>query len=318
MKIISIDVSKNSLDLLHGEDPEKSVSSHLENNPQALQEFLKQYPNLSPADWVVVLESTGDYHRTPAIFFLNHGFTVKLLNPILTKQFTRGTIRKTKTDKKDAKVIMKLALAGEGDIISLDELNNTSKELMRLSHFLTKLKTQLKLKLQSVEAKALAGEEAGEEINELINRMQEIVERLDGEAIKEANEQVNFIDSIPGFSAKLSQIVINECGDIRRFKSANVLVAFAGLAPKITQSGHSLNHTGKLTKRGSSFLRYALFLAARVAWRYDQELYDYYEKKRKEGRSFTEAIVIIARKLLHRIYAVVKDQRFYILSSRLT
>lgn len=311
MNVIAIDVSKSTLDILYGESPKLALALKIDNSPQSLNQFLTTRSELNPKNDLVIMESTGDYFRTPAIFFLNHGFKVKILNPILTKEVTRATIRKIKTDKKDAEKIMKLGLEGEGNEINLEELNNPAKELLRLSHFLTKLKTQLKLKLQSVQLRDIAGKESEQELMGLIERMQDIVKRLDSKAIESQNEQVKFIDSIPGLSKKLSQIIVAEFGDISQFKDANALVAYAGLDPKISQSGKSLNHHGRLTKRGPAMLRYALYLAARVAWRHDQDLYNYYEKKRKEGRSFTEATCMIARKLLHRIYVVVKEQRFY-------
>jgi transposase len=300
---------KNTLDMLAGDNPNNSVHMKIENNNSALTDYVENHI-LNPKNCTVFLESTGDYHRTPTIFFLRKGFKVKILNPILTKQFTNATIRKKKTDKTDTEIIMKLALAGEGDEITLEEINNPTKELLRLSHFLVKLRTQLKLKLQSVKHKDLAGEVVEDELLNLIDRMTEIVESLDAEALQEKDEQVNLVDSIPGFSAKLSQILISECGDLTKYKNANALVAYAGLDPKIKQSGNSTSY-GRLTKRGPRFLRYALFLAARVAWRYDPDLYNYYEKKRGEGRSFTETICMIARKLLHRAYVVVKEQRSY-------
>ena len=293
MNIIAIDVSKNTLDLLIGENPQKAKAWKIENSNEALEELLQK--EIVSEDSEVVMESTGDYHRTASIFFLKKGFKVKILNPILTKQYTNTTIRKIKTDKTDAEKIMKLALEGEGGEITLEGLNNPSKELLRLSHFMTKLKTQLKLKLESVQTKGLIKEEPIDDMMEIIDRMEEIVKNLDGEAIEDMDDQSKLIDTIPGFSAKLSQIIVSECGDITRFKDANALVAYAGLDPKITQSGHSVHSTGRLTKRGSKFLRYALFLAARVAWRYDAQLYEYYEKKRGEGRSFTETICIISR-----------------------
>lgn len=314
MNIIAIDVSKDTLDILSGKSPQDSLHEKIANTPEALEQYLarQQY---TPEQWTVVMESTGDYHRTPAIFFLEKGFCVKVLNPLLTNQFTRATIRKIKTDKTDAEKIMKLGFAGEGDVVSLDQFSNITKELLRLSHFLTKLKTKLKLKSQSLDRKKLIDQGTEDELQELMERIQDIIERVDTNALEEENSQREYIDSIPGFSAKLSQIVLSECGDITRFKDAKALVAYAGLDPKVKQSGSSLHSFGRLTKRGSDFLRYALFLAARVAWRYDPELYNYYQKKRAEGRSFTETICMIARKLLHRIYVVVNEQRPYVLRS---
>ena len=156
MNIIAIDVSKNTLDLLIGENPQKAKAWKIENSNEALEELLQK--EIVSEDSEVVMESTGDYHRTASIFFLKKGFKVKILNPILTKQYTNTTIRKIKTDKTDAEKIMKLALEGEGGEITLEGLNNPSKELLRLSHFMTKLKTQLKLKLESVQTKGLIKE----------------------------------------------------------------------------------------------------------------------------------------------------------------
>ena len=68
-----------------------------------------------------------------------------------------------------------------------------------------------------------------------------------------------------------------------RFKSGKQLVAYAGLDPKVKQSGASLAHNTAITKRGSPYLRRAFFIAASVAQRYDPDLKAYYEKKRAEG-----------------------------------
>lgn len=310
MKVIAIDVSKDTLDISFGESPQGLQYQKIKNDGHALKSFIEKNEFKSD-EWTVVMESTGDYHRLAALFFLDNSFLVKIINPILTKQFTRATIRKSKTDKIDSENIWKLAVAGEGDEVSVDALNNSSKELLRVSHFLTKLKTKIKLKLQSVERKNLVEEDLKEELFTLIDQIQELIQKVDGKALEEQSEQRNLIDSIPGFSTKLSQIVLTECGDISRFENVKKFIAYSGFDPRNIQSGSSLNASGHITKRGPSFLRYALFLAARAAYRYDRELNEYYEKKRGEGRSFKEVMCMIARKLLTRIYTVIKEQRPY-------
>ncbi|PIT98232.1 MAG: hypothetical protein COT71_01670 [Candidatus Andersenbacteria bacterium CG10_big_fil_rev_8_21_14_0_10_54_11] len=90
------------------------------------------------------------------------------------------------------------------------------------------------------------------------------------------------------------------------------MVAYAGLDPRIKQSGSKLNTTGRLTKRGSPMLRHALYVAANVARRFDPELNAYYLKKREEGRRHAEVLCIIARKLLYRIHAVLRERRPYV------
>lgn len=138
-----------------------------------------------------------------------------------------------------------------------------------------------------------------------------MAEELVAKATTNPSEPEQLIRSIPGFGAKLAAVVHHELGDITRFKNAKSLVAFAGLDPRIKQSGSMLNTTGHLTKRGSTSLRYALFLAANVARRYDAELGDYYAQKRVEGRTHREVLCIISRKLLYRINALVRSHRTY-------
>ena len=91
---------------------------------------------------------------------------------------------------------------------------------------------------------------------------------------------------------------------MKRFRTAKALTAFAGLDPKVRQSGHTLNTTGKLTKRGSSHLRRSIFIAANVSRQHDPNLKAFYDKKRGEGKSYTVATVAVARKLLTIVRAV--------------
>jgi transposase len=91
---------------------------------------------------------------------------------------------------------------------------------------------------------------------------------------------------------------------MKRFRTSKQLVTFAGLDPRIKQSGHTLNTTGRLTKRGSSYLRRSLFIAASVARQHDPIFQALYEKKRAEGKPYTVAVCVVARKLLVTIRAV--------------
>jgi transposase len=92
-------------------------------------------------------------------------------------------------------------------------------------------------------------------------------------------------------------------------------VAYAGFDPKVKQSGVSLHHNARLTKRGSPELRRVLFMAATVARRYDPELKDYYLRKREQGNAYTPAVIAVAQKMTNRIYAVLVRQTPYITKS---
>ena len=119
------------------------------------------------------------------------------------------------------------------------------------------------------------------------------------------------IETIPGIGPVLGAIIISEIGDISRFKNASKLVAFAGIDPTIKQSGEFLGTKNKMSKRGSPYLRRAIWLAATVASFNDPVLSAYYNKKRNEGKHHFTAVGAVARKLLYIIHAVLRNNEPY-------
>ena len=93
-----------------------------------------------------------------------------------------------------------------------------------------------------------------------------------------------YLSTIPGISNILAAIILSEIGDINKFSSPAKLVAFSGIDPSVNQSGEFVGTENTLSKRGSPFLRRALFLAAFVAENNNSTLKDYYQKKIKEGK----------------------------------
>lgn len=309
--ILGIDVASRKLDLVWS-NGNKQEHVTIDYDQASLAAYMKTRPQLNSASCIVGLESTGDYHLAAARFFLEMGFPVRILNPIITKRYTQTTVRGTKTDKTDAEIIARLVAEGEGDKASLSNIMSRERELLRLSRSLTTVRSQLALRLQSLQRKEVGQTKKVErKVEKVIRLLHELSDELVDEVTQDRSHDEELIDSIPGFAIKLSAIVHYELGDVSRFKNARSLVSFAGLDPRIKQSGHKLNTTGRLLKRGSTYLRTALFIAANTARQYDPELKEYYQKKKTEGRAHTEILCMIARKLLYRIWAVLRDQREY-------
>ncbi len=108
-----------------------------------------------------------------------------------------------------------------------------------------------------------------------------------------------------------SAIILSEIGDITRFKSAKALVAYAGIDPTVKQSGQFLANNNKMSKRGSPYLRRALFLCASTCTLHESPLNDYYTKKRNEGKHHLTAVGAVAHKLTHIIYAILRNNKDY-------
>lgn len=119
------------------------------------------------------------------------------------------------------------------------------------------------------------------------------------------------IETIPGISPVLDAIILSEIGDIKRFKNGSKLVAFAGIDPTVKQSGEFIGTKNKMSKRGSPYLRRAIWLAANVAAFNDPVLSAYYNKKREQGKHHFTAVGAVARKLLYIIHAVLRNNKPY-------
>lgn len=148
---------------------------------------------------------------------------------------------------------------------------------------------------------------------EQIDLLQEQVAQLDV-ALAELMDQIpQYITSIPGIGLATGAAILGEIGDVHRFESVDKLVAYAGIDPTVYQTGQFKASEAHMSKRGSPYLRHALWLAATVAVRYDPDLQAFYEAKRKEGKHHGTVIGAVCRKLLARIYVVLKEQRPYVI-----
>jgi len=310
MTIIAFDVSKAELVgarmRISGIVAERYT---IVNTPERIEEFLD---TITQKKISIGSEATAEYHLHLARACLARGIPFRLINPIVTKQFTRATIRKRKTDRDDAEIIGRCLLQGAGRLLTEHDLQPSTR-ILRTASDLSHMARTLRRKQQrfaehfpdllSVQT-ALA--EASDAVRRCAQRLHE-----EGTDLVSSSER-SLVESIVGIGEELSPVIVSEIGDALRFKGGKQLVAYAGLDPKVKQSGKVLARNTSITKRGSPYLRRALFIAASVAQRYDPELKAYYEKKRAEGKRYTEVTVANARHMAHRILAVMKRGTPYV------
>ena len=112
--------------------------------------------------------------------------------------------------------------------------------------------------------------------------------------------------TIPGIGEISAATILSEYGDIKNFSNPNKMLAFAGLDPSISQSG-TLESNGKMVKHGSGHLRYAIMNSAMTILRFSPEFYDYYLKKRSEGKCHRVSLSHVCKKLIRVIYSLEKN-----------
>lgn len=126
--------------------------------------------------------------------------------------------------------------------------------------------------------------------------------------LKEFDSQLT---SIPGVGIVLAATILSEIGDISRFSSSDKLLAYAGLDPSVKQSGEFKSNQNRMSKRGSPYLRRAIWLASTVAVQFDPMFRAYYEKKISDGLHYMNVIGHVSRKMTAVIFAVLRDGQPY-------
>ena len=152
------------------------------------------------------------------------------------------------------------------------------------------------------------------QLKQLIDRMNFLdkqIEALDCQILEYYEKFDCYLHTIPGIGMIAAAAILAEIGDINRFKSSSALVAFAGIDPTVRQSGEFSSTHNHMSKRGSPYLRHAIFLAATTCSFHNSPLNAYYKKKREQGKHHLTATSAVARKLTTVIYAVLRDSKPY-------
>lgn len=377
MFYVGIDVASEKHDCCILNEKKKIIQSFsFLNSPVGFQSLLSALSGIQPDEIKIGLEATGIYSENLSVFLRRKGFNVTTINPLLLKKHQCATtLRKTKTDKADAKGIA-LFIAEEGfqpdlpvsyhiqELKSLTRarfsfvqdrsaLKNKVKRLVVLlfpelleqfSDIFGASATALLKQYPSAEKLAVCHTDAlaallrkssrgrfgrakaaylkqlakcsiGNHSPARVMELKMLLARIDllSEQIKDYDKQIKIImdelDSpvltIPGIGYTLGATIIAEVGNISRFSSPAKLLAFAGLEPSIYQSGKFVPASGRMVKRGSPFLRWALLQAAGYVPNYSSTFALYREKKLSEGKSAAVARSHVAKKLVRIIHSLM-------------
>ena len=308
MVYVGIDVSKKTLDVAAlGEAGE--VTHQQFSNTQAghakLGLWLEDFTACR-----VVLEATGSYHERLAQALEVIGVPFSVVNPAQTSYFVRSQHRRNKTDKADAVMLAVYAKERQpAPTLAINPLSQSiARELNTLQEDLTRLRNRLEAAEQGLthsevlaslqrRIKALEAEKCALE--------QELEQETKGAYLKE----FELLTSIPGVGSKTACMFLAEVGDVKRFATASKLVAYAGLTPALFESGSSINRRTRISRLGSSSLRYLLYMPSLAAIRYNPLLKDFFHRLVERGKNKKAAVVACMAKLLRIMYGVLIHQR---------
>ena len=181
--------------------------------------------------------------------------------------------------------------------------------------FSTDKALEIKEKAQKTFGVSFAKNAFSFQIKQIISQISFIesqIEELEVEISNLLQSTNQVITTITGIGNILGAIIIGEIGDISRFETAPQLVAYAGLDVAVKQSGEFVGTQTKISKRGSPYLRRAIWLAATVASFRDPALSQYYESLKARGKHHLTCVGAVARKLTNIIFAVLRDNKPYV------
>jgi transposase len=146
---------------------------------------------------------------------------------------------------------------------------------------------------------------------QLIQMMEALIKQVEVEINPIVDNLKSPVMTVPGISYRMAAIIIAETDNLTNFDAAEKVLAFAGLEPSVYQSGQLTSTHAKMVKRGSKYLRYALFNAAKYVCHWDPTFNAYLAKKRAEGKPYNVAVSHAAKKLTRVLFHLVKtDQAF--------
>ena len=177
----------------------------------------------------------------------------------------------------------------------IDELSKKASTSFGINFSLDSFSLQIKMLIQQISF-------IQNQVSDIDKEIEELLEKLNSP-----------ISTIPGIGPVNGATILGEIGDISRFSNPSKLVAYSGLDASVSHSGDYESTHNRMSKRGSPYLRRALFQSALVAEFSDPVFSAYYQKKISEGKHHLVATNAVARKLVHTIFAVLtKDEPYQV------
>ena len=312
-----IDVSAASLAVAVIE-PDGSLAQREFPNTASGHEALLVWLKMRNSQVRVSLEATGIYSLDLALALDSAAYIeLMVLNPKLANRFAQ-TVRRSRTDAADA-----VALAEYSRRMPFRRWQRPAAnhlELRTVSRYIGSLVVEqagLKTRLRSSENTATTPRAVLVDLKRSLAAVERRVKRLRAAALKlieaevELHKRYQLLTTVPGIGAVNALTILSELILLAPEMTVRQWVASSGLDPVHQQSGTSLNKPSRISRAGNRRLRAALYMSALSASRYDRHLAAFYRALRERHKTGMQALMAVARKILHAIYGIFKSGTHY-------
>ena len=309
---IGFDVSKSFFDLAYLKSKNQWFCKQFDYDSKGLSQMI----NAIPVNSICVMEATGPYYLRLANCLYEKGFKVCVVNPLVIRRYSQMLLKRTKTDKADAKLI-----AMYGKLHQPKQWKPSEESIQRIRHInsvlesLIKDKTQWSNKIEAAKQDSNFDKLSMKTMKDMIVLIRRRIEKLEAELdqiIEENYEQENIIlRSIPGIGKRTSVMLLALTGCFSKFESYRQFSSYIGLCPRIYESGTSVKGKARICKIGQSRIRQLLYMCAMTAKESNKACKDLFERLVEKGKSKKLALIAVANKLIRQAFGCIKNMSIY-------
>jgi transposase len=303
--ICGIDVSKDSLSFCYNQG-KKMCPGKVKNNKEGHTKLFK----LLKTRYTYVMESTGLYSLKLNCMLKKQGADVRVANAVIIKRYIQMNMGRHKSDKIDAKWILKYGLSHEAPVWQMPtKLNLCCTQLLSNIDFYSRHSASLQNYLHSLELYPFVTSQVERSCRKTLesieNDIKKMEEKLDLFLSKRYGELKKNLSTIPGLGDRAISYLLVLTNGFKKFQTCNQLIAFAGLALKERSSG-TMEGRKKICKMGNRNLRKTLFMCTLSAIRFNKSCKDKFARMKERGKGGDCGRIAICIKLLKQAFAVAK------------
>lgn len=298
---IGIDVAKDKLDI-HIRPDNRDFSEA--NSPKGYENIIKMLPE--PTSCLIVLESTGPYHKPLAEALLKVGHFVAVANPRQVRSFAIGMGLLAKTDKIDARIIAHYAETARPRTITISpEIQVKIVELVTRRRQLIEMRTAEQNRLETIHIKAVS--RSLEKMLKTIDEQIKVIEKQIADLLKsddDWNDKAELLLTVPGVGPITVASLLADLPELGQLNRKEI-AALAGVAPYNNDSGRKQGK--RAIHGGRKPIRSVLYMAALTAMRCNEVIKTFAQRLKAQGKSHKVVITACMRKLLVILNTMVKN-----------
>ncbi|GAB4016126.1 IS110 family RNA-guided transposase [Spirosoma koreense] len=305
---VGIDIAKASFTLAIPQPQGGFLDYLLPNQPAGFE----QLTTLLPPNCQLVMEASGPYYLPLAVYLHHHQQLLSVVNPLIIRRFSQMRLRRTKTDKADARLLSEFGANQRPALwqppsLLMSQLAQLQTLLEQYIKQRTALRNQQEAFTHSGVPNPILEQSLQKSLDHLEEQIQTLEKQLDQLATTHYASLYANLRSIPGIGRKtaLSLLVLSQ--GFSRFESAKQLVSFVGLAPRVFESGSSVKGKAHICKLGNSRIRQLLYMASMQAKKANPACQALYDRLVSGGKPKLVALIAVAHKLVRQCFAVASQ-----------